>query len=156
MPDIDPLAKLVYDESVRGLDMQSQSLDEIRSRTGVLIAAATVAAALLGTSALTKHRVTYWANLSALTAFGLVVGFCLLVLWPGTKWAFAYNAGTLDDTYIKNQIDATQACRSMARGRAEHRRANARRLRWRYLWFRLACLAMLADTVLWLVSIGVR
>jgi hypothetical protein len=118
MPDIDPLAKLVYDESVRGLDMQGQSLDEIRSRTGVLIAAATVAAALLGAPALARHHVIYWANLSALIAFGLVVGFCLLVLWPGTKWTFAYNAATLDETYFKKQVDATEACRSMARGRA--------------------------------------
>jgi hypothetical protein len=156
MPEIDPVAKLVYDESVRGLDMQSQSLDEIRSRTGVLIAAATIAAALLGASALTRHHVTYWANLWALITFGLVVGFCLLVLWPGTKWTFAYNAATLDDTYFKQQVDATEACRSMARGRAKHRKANAKRLRWRYRWFRLACLALLADTILWLVSIGVR
>ena len=44
----------------------------------------------------------------------------------------------------------------LARGRADHRKANAKRLRWRYLWFRLACLALLADTILWLVSIGVR
>jgi hypothetical protein len=57
--DIDARVMLAYDESVRGLNMQSTAVDELRSRTGVLIAAATVASAFLGSTALARHSATY-------------------------------------------------------------------------------------------------
>jgi hypothetical protein len=156
MADIDPLARLIYDESVRGLDVQSKALDELRSRTGVLIGASTVASAFLGATALSRHNVTYGTNLAALIVFGGSIVFCLLVLMPSTKWSFVYHAKTLDDTYFVARVDPTQAVRSMALGHAEHRDANKRKLKWRYRWFRLGCLTLVADIVLWTVSIGVR
>jgi hypothetical protein len=39
----DPRVKLAYEESVRELDMQNETLNELHSRTGIVIAAATVA-----------------------------------------------------------------------------------------------------------------
>ena len=50
MSDVDPRVKLAYEESVRGLDMQNETLNELHSRTGVVIAAATVASGILGGS----------------------------------------------------------------------------------------------------------
>ena len=156
MPELDPLAKMILDEAVRGLDMQSETLNELRSWTGVLIAAATVALALLGATALERHPVTYGVNLAALCVFGVVIFFCLCVLWPSDMWAFVYNAKVLDETYFEKRVDPTQACRSMALGHAKHRDSNKDKLKWRFVFFRIALAALTADVVLWLVSIGVR
>jgi hypothetical protein len=154
--EVDPLAKLILDEAVRGLDMQSETLNELRNRTGVLIAAATIASALLGATALQRHPVTYGVNLAAVCVFGVVVFFCLCVLWPSDKWAFVYGAKTLDETYYERSVDPTQACRSMALGHANHRDANKRKLKRRFGFFLVACVALTGDVVLWLVGIGVR
>jgi hypothetical protein len=154
--EIDPLAKMVLDEAVRGLDMQSETLNELRGRTGVLIAAATVASALLGATALERHPVTYGVNLAALCVFGVVIFFCLCALWPSDEWAFVYNAKTLDETYFEKRVDSTQACRSMALGHAKHRESNKRKLKWRFWFFRIACVSLTANVVLWFLSIGVR
>ncbi|HLH14178.1 MAG TPA: hypothetical protein VKV16_05265 [Solirubrobacteraceae bacterium] len=45
MSDVDPRIELAYEESVRALDMQNETLNELHSRTGVVIAAVTVASA---------------------------------------------------------------------------------------------------------------
>jgi hypothetical protein len=156
MTDIDPRVQLAYEESVRGLDMQSDTLNALRSQTGVLIAATTVASAFLGAAALERHHVTYWANIAALILFGLVIVLCLCVLWPSDDWAFVYSATTLDETYYQKDVDATQSCRSMAIGNAAHRDTNKSKLKWRFGFFRFACIGLTADMILWLVSIGVR
>jgi hypothetical protein len=56
----------------------------------------------------------------------------------------------------ETRVDPTQACRSMAFGHANHRDSNKRKLKWRFGFFRVACVALTADVVLWLVGIGVR
>ncbi len=150
------MAKLILDEAVRGLDMQSETLNGLRNRTGVLIAAATIAAALLGATALQRHQVTYGVNVAAMGVFGVVVFFCVCVLWPSDKWAFVCSANTLDETYFEKRVDPTHACRSMALGHANHRDSNKRKLKWRFSFFRVACVVLTADVVLWLVGIGVR
>ena len=53
---VDPRVRLTYDESIRGLDMQSATLDELRNRTGVLLAAASLSSAFLGATALEHHQ----------------------------------------------------------------------------------------------------
>jgi hypothetical protein len=42
------LAELAYDASLRRLDKQEQLLEELRARTGLLLAAASLAASFLG------------------------------------------------------------------------------------------------------------
>jgi hypothetical protein len=155
MADIDPLARLVYDESVRALDIQSNSLDELRSRTGVLLAATSVSSAFLGAEALKRHQAGYGLNLAGFAVFGVVVLICLLILWP-RGWQFAYDATDLDDAYVVKREDPTQACRSMAQGHTTHRRANGTKLKRRFIAFQLACVGLAADIALWLLSVGVR
>lgn len=155
MTEIDPLAKLIYDESVRALDMQSKSLDELRSRTGVVIAAVSVGSAFLGAEALKRHHATYGLNWAAFAVFGTVIVTCLFILWP-RGWQFAYDATDLDEAYVVEREDPTQACRSMARGHTDHRIADRTRLKRRFIAFQLACVGLTADIALWLLSVGVR
>jgi hypothetical protein len=153
--EIDPLAKLIYDESTRALDIQSKVLDELRARTGVLIAASSVGSAFLGAEALKHHHATYCLNLAAFAVFAVVMGICLFILWP-RGWQFAYDATDLDDAYVVKREDPTQACRSMAAGHTKHRRANGTKLKPRFIAFQLACVGLAADIALWLLSVGVR
>lgn len=155
MAEIDPLAKLIYDESVRALDVQSKALDELRSRTGTLIAATNIGSAFLGAAALKHHPATYSLNLAGFVVFAAVIVTCLFILWP-RGWQFAYEATDLDGAYIVKREDPTQACRSMAKGHTEHRKANRNKLKPRFIAFQLACIGLAADTALWLLSVGVR
>jgi hypothetical protein len=97
--DFDPRVKLAYDESVRGLDMQSAALDELRNRTGLLIAAATVASAFLGAAALAHQPATYWLNICGLLAFFGTILLCLAVLWPSQQLDLSGNAQRVFDLH---------------------------------------------------------
>jgi len=154
--EIDARIQLAYDESVRGLDIQSSSIDELRSRTGVLLAAASIASAFLGATALKHHHVLYWVSVVAIILFVAAIFFCLSVLWPSEDWEFAYNARTLDTEYFAKDVDASEMCRAMALGNADSRKVNGEKLKRRFTPFRCACVALVANIIMWLVDIGVR
>jgi hypothetical protein len=156
MPDIDPRVRVIYDESVRGLDMQSDWLDELRQRTGVLIAAATVTAALLGASALEHHDAKYSLNVLGFMAFAATIALCIGVLWPTPDWEFNYQADHLNEWYQEEELDPTEMCREMAINNAESRANNKGMLKGRYKLFRFACGALAADVIFWLLAVGVR
>ncbi len=152
MSEIDPRAQLVHQESVRSLDMQSASLDEIRSRTGVLLAATSVSAAFLGASALEHHGFST-VNLLAALGFIIVILLSLWVLSPADDWEFAYNAQVLDEHYVEKDVSITNMYRSMAKGYAASTKLNGIRLKWRFRLFRFACVALGLDILLWLLGI---
>src|SRR5713226_9082805 len=79
----DELALLAYELSQRMLAQQEQRLDELRARTGTLLAASSVATSFLGPRAIDRHGVDTLALL-ALTAFAVsVIGsVSILILNP--------------------------------------------------------------------------
>lgn len=156
MGDIDSRVKLAYEESVRGLDMQNETLNELHSRTGIVIAAATVASAFLGAAALQRHVPGYWLNVLGLLVFAATTLLCLGVLWPSEEWEFSFDAGDLDDRYYAKQADPTEMLREMLLSNAKSRTVNNEKLRDRFKLFRLACGALACDILLWLVAVGVR
>jgi len=154
--DADPRLALAYQESVRALTVQSGVLDELRSRTGVLLAAASVASAFLGAQTLTARHALSGLPLVALISFGSVVVLCIYVLLPGSGWAFTQDAKSLVTDYVSADQSLDFMHESMAIEGAECRAANEERLRWRFLGFRLACLALCADIALWLLALAER
>jgi hypothetical protein len=78
----DPRFKLIYEEAIRGWTLQSSVLDELRNRTGILLSAASVASAFLGSADLTRHPSASWLSALAFVAFAVVVVLCVYVLWP--------------------------------------------------------------------------
>lgn len=156
MSEVDPRVKLVYEESVRGLDMQNETLNELHSRTGVVIAAATVASAFLGAAALQRHLPEYWLNVLGLLAFAATTLLSLSVLWPSEDWEFSFDAGDLDDRYYAKDADPTEMCREMLLSNANSRQLNNEKLGGRFKLFRFACGALACDILFWLLAVGVR
>jgi uncharacterized membrane protein YfcA len=147
MSDLDPRVKL---------DMQSETLNELHGRTGVVIAAATVASAFLGTAALQRHPPEYWLNVLGLFALATTILLCLGVLWPFEDWEFSYDASDLDDRYYAKDVDPTAMCREMSLGNANSRNLNNENLRWPFKLFRFACGALAFDLLFWLLAVGLQ
>jgi hypothetical protein len=152
--DGDPRRKLVYDEAVRGWSLQSSVLDELRSRTGVLLAAASVAAALLGSADLEKHQEFTVIGLFALGAFILVVLGCLWVLWPKGDWTFSHDARSTLDAYLGDDSGLNDMYENLAIKTEEYRDENDRKLSTQFCAFRVASFALGASIVLWLIDLN--
>ena len=80
--NLDRYGEIAYRESERMIATQLQSFDELRSRTGLLLAATAVTASFLGAAALDREGGLGYVGILALIAFGIGVGACLYVLWP--------------------------------------------------------------------------
>jgi hypothetical protein len=82
------LAALAFDLARQRLDKQERVLDELRSRTGVLLAASSLAASFLGQDAFGESG---WGlfGVTALVAFIVTMGASVFVLLPRDRLIFA-------------------------------------------------------------------
>jgi len=86
------LASLRYNEAVRSIESQRSALSELRSRTGLLISAASISTSFLGSTA-AKGKPGFPLNfLWAIVPFAISIGLALLVLLPWPGWRFSLRA----------------------------------------------------------------
>jgi hypothetical protein len=84
----DSLARISYDASARTLEQQERVLTELRARTGLLLAASSLAASFLGAPTLDDAEPVILVL--GLLAFASSIGGCLYVLLP-RPYAFTFS-----------------------------------------------------------------
>jgi hypothetical protein len=82
-------------------DAQERAVNELRSRAGVLIAAA-ITTSFFGSRAITGDGLSLWVW-AAVVAFILVGGCVLTVLWPRSDWSF--NASAAEIIAERQELD---------------------------------------------------
>jgi len=97
------IAEIIYAESTRAITAQEASLDELRSRTGVLLAALSVSTSFLGAQTATGGLGLL--GVIALLTFAAAVGACLYVLRPQRGWVFDLDAEILAEDWIDEERD---------------------------------------------------
>ncbi len=80
--------QLAYEAALRSLDKQERLLEELRARTGVLLAASSLAASFLGQKAFQQPSPQALAFV-ALAAFVASIGASVLILLPKQNLVFA-------------------------------------------------------------------
>jgi hypothetical protein len=152
----DPRLKLVYEESVRALGQQAVVLDELRTRTGVLLAAASVSSAFLGAQVLARHPHFSGWNIAALLSFGVVVVLCIVVLWPSGGWVFTHKIPVLLNGYVKPGKTIDYMYENLASENYDCRKNNATKCKRRFIAFQVACVALGTDVLFWLINLGTK
>jgi len=158
-PDATPAHyELAYDEAKRALDAQESVVNELRTRSGILIAAAAITTSFFGGRALADGAVGT-AGWLAIAAFGLVGASVLAVLWPRTDWTFTVNAERFIATYVES-VDGALPVPDIHRDLALHMSAsyvgNAQQLRLLTIAFRLGAIFLVGEVIAWVVDIGDR
>jgi hypothetical protein len=146
------LEELVYSAAQRALDQQSTSLSDLRTRTSTLVAAATLSASFLGAAAIGRGAPA-WAVVLAMAAFLLTGAFAGWVLWPA-RVSFAVNADRMDEKLYPDRADPAAYLLRAAYGLHEVYLENEEVIERRELVFRLALLALGAETVLWALALA--
>ena len=155
MESPDPRKKLAYDESVRALELQSSALDDLRSRTGILLAALSLSASFLGAQALKDPGLTGW-SWAAIGSFAVSGLLSLGVLWPGWKWRFTSNAKTIiEDVQSDESLTLDQMYETYAESNQEDWEENSKRRLKPLIWlFRVAVLTLILQVAFWLFALG--
>lgn len=105
--------RLAYEAALRGLDKQEKLLEELRARTGVLLAASSLAASFLGTDAFGDSAPVAVA-VAALAGFLLSVAASLYILTPKATLIFAQAGAGLYEGLYAVRGDMTEVYRRLA------------------------------------------
>lgn len=139
--------RLAYDAAQRALDKQERLIDELRSRTGLLLAAASLAASFLGREAFGGDPKKSLA-IVALGAFLFAVGASVYVLLPKPeRFVFAMVGAGLYEGLYEVKDDLAEVYRRLAYDLDRFWDVNDVELQKLFRAFRLAALALSAEIV---------
>ena len=146
--------RLAYEAAQRALDKQERLVDELRSRTGLLLAAASLAASFLGREAFAGDPKDGLAIL-ALAAFLLAVAASVYVLLPKTgKLVFAMVGAGLYEGLYEVKDDLAEVYRRLAYQLDRFWDENDVELQKLFRAFRLAAFALSAEIVVLIVMVS--
>ncbi|HEY3865675.1 MAG TPA: hypothetical protein VGL54_06275 [Solirubrobacteraceae bacterium] len=146
------LEELVCSAAQRALDRQSVALSDLRTRTSTLVAAATLSASFLGAAAIGRSAPA-WAVVSAMVAFLLTGGFAGWVLWPA-RVSFAVDADRVHGDLYPDREDPAAYLLVAAHGLRDECLNNEKVIERREFVFRLALVALGAETLLWALALA--
>lgn len=107
------LEKLAYEAALRGLDKQEGLLEELRARTGVLLAASSLAASFLGQQAF-RQPAPGGLALIALASFVVSVAAGVFILAPDRSLYFSMRGRGLYDGLYEVRDDSAELYRRLA------------------------------------------
>jgi hypothetical protein len=146
------LERLAYDAALRSLDRQEQLLNELRARTGILVAAASLAVPFLARPALEDANLPLL--IAGLASFACSVGASLYVLLPRSDLFFTLKGGGIYEALYAWRDDPGVVYRRLAYHLDRRWESNDVRLKRVVAAFRLAAIALGAEGALLLASVG--
>ena len=153
--DVAAAYELAYEEAVRGLSQQQSTLDNFRTRAGILLSAAAIATSFLGGQALADHELAFWSWLAVLL-FACVGGSALFILWPRKDWEFVAGPRRLIATYVETDepLPLVEIHRDLALHMENSYDENERRLQWLIIALRWGSLVLAAEVIAWVIAIA--
>jgi hypothetical protein len=154
LPDTSALARLSYELSLRTLTQQESSLNELRARTGTLIAAASVVTSFLGGAAIARQGIDVWSVL-ALVAFVASIGLATWVLLPKEHLVFSVSGSALFEDEVKADIfEIGETHRRLAYWLDAYHAENEPKVSGLFVFYRWATGAMLVEVVFWSLQLA--
>jgi hypothetical protein len=149
MPD---LASVAFDAATRALDKQERVLEELRSRTGLLLAASSLAVAFLGRPALDGSRDAFAAL--ALAAFATSIGASVYVLIPKSTFFFALSGRYVFENLYEFRDDMPEVHRRLAYDMQRFWDSNDHVMTRLLFAFRIATAALVLEVVALLAAVS--
>jgi hypothetical protein len=154
-PEPDERYAIAYAEGLRMISEQSQSLDELRSRVGLLVSAASVATSFLAATALRDaSRPLGLGAYVAIAAFAALLIPALAILWP-REWTFKNSPTLIIGTNIE---EAHQSLDDLRRDLALHLEtdydSNSQKIRWLLRLYSAAIALLVVEIIGWLAELG--
>jgi hypothetical protein len=154
--------RIVYEESLRTLTQQKEVFDGLRARAGTLLGAVSIATAFLSSQALETPDLD-GLTWSAIVLFCLVVVLALVILVP-IPWVatFAHHPHLLIGIHLESERPSpdwkpstpSEIYRNLSYWNGVHYDRNGRKLALMSALFTVACLALAAEIVIWLILLA--
>lgn len=147
------LERLAYETALRGLDKQESLLEELRTRTGVLLAASSLAASFLGQQAF-KTPSPRGLVITALLAFIVSIAASVFILLPKKNLYFAESGAGLYEGLYAFREDMSEVYRRLAYDLDYFWDANDKKIAWLTRAFTVAASALVIEILSLSVLLG--
>ena len=147
------LAELAYTLSLRTLGQQEASLNELRARTGTLLAATVLVASFFGATAIARDGFDVW-TVFALIALVASVVFAARVLLPQGEMIFSLRGSALYEFEIEDEVGIAETYRRLTywlEGYYDENRPNIALL---FGFYRISVFALLAEIGFWSLQLA--
>jgi hypothetical protein len=144
--------RLAYDAALRALDKQEGVLDELRARTGVLLAASSLGTSFLGRSALDDAAAAL--VVIALAAFATTIAASVYVLVPKRTFFFSVSGTAILEELYEFRDDADEIRRRLTYDLQRFWERNDDAIQKLFWSFRIAAVALALDIVLLLAAVS--
>ena len=146
------LDSLAFQLSSAALERQERSLDELRARTGTLLAASSLAASFLGARA--ADAGSGWLTVLALAAFVASIVFSAFVLIPRRELVFSLRGTALLEAERGDPGGLDETYRRLTHWTERFLDANQPLIDRRFSAYRRATVAVVAQVLLWVLEIA--
>jgi hypothetical protein len=143
------LAKLSYDAAVRALDLQERAIEQLRSRTGMLLAASSLTASFLGAQTIQHANGVHTLSALALVALACSIGLCVYVLLPKSGFVFSLNAARMYERLFEVANDEDELHRRLAYWLESYWQSNQDKIDDLGRYYLGAAIALLLQLALW-------
>jgi hypothetical protein len=147
------LEKMAYEEALRALDKQEGLLEELRARTGVLIAVSSLAASFLGPQAF-LHPSPKGLAVTALAAFVATLGASLFILAPKRRLVFTAAGAEIYEGFYAIREDMAEVYHRLALDLDRYWESNEGEMVWLGRAFALAAAALVVETLSMALLLG--
>jgi hypothetical protein len=156
LPDTSALAHLSYELSLRTLSQQEASLNELRARTGTLIAAASIVTSFLGGAAIPKHGLDAW-GVVALVGFVGSIALATWVLLPKEHLIFSIQGSALFEDEVRADVfEIGETHRRLAYWLDDYHTRNEPKLNALFTSYRWSTVFLLVEVVFWSIQLAVN
>jgi hypothetical protein len=145
------LSRIADEAAARALDKQERVLEELRSRTGVLLAVSSLAVSFLGRSELDQSRDE--VVVTALAAFAISIGACIYIILPKSTLFFALSGPAVFEELFEFRDDPAEIHRRLAYDMHRFWEANDVVLQRLFLALRIAAVALIIEIAVLLASV---
>jgi hypothetical protein len=144
---------VAYELALDALRRQEATLSELRGRTGILLAAASLVASFLGSRALDDPGGGLVEG-TALIAFLVTVLACVVILAPKASLEFSVDGYAAYEYFAERDAPLEEAQRTIAFWVTAVWNRNQPVIESLHRWFAVACVALVAQVGLWAAGLG--
>ena len=149
----DSLEELAYESSLRSLDRQEALVDELRARTGLLLAVSSVAVSLGGRATLNSAPRVELALIAI--AFVISIGACLFILVPKkNRFYFSISGPGVYEGLFEFRTDMSEVWRRLSYDLDRFWRENDQAMQPLFLAYSTAAGALVVEIVVLLAAVG--
>jgi hypothetical protein len=143
------LAKLSHEAAIHALDLQERGVEQLRARTGTLLAASSLTASFLGAQAIRRG-----SSIGTLAAFALValacsIVLCIYVLLPKSDFVFEISPSRMYESLFEVAEDESEVHRHLAYWLEDFWRANQAKIDILGRYFLVAAMALILQLAFW-------